>query len=246
MKKRILVVEDEDTIREFVLINLRRAGYEVEEAATGEDALRRFEEGERYDIVLLDINLPGIDGLSVCKTLRARSPYLGIMMLTARTQEMDRIGGLMTGADDYVTKPFSPGELLARVDALYRRVQLSGREVQECEIYLSGPFALDSRSRQLKKNDVPVDITQVEYLIFLYFLENPGAPLSRAQIYNHVWGQDNAGDLKIVDVNMRRLRMKVEDDPSNPFYIQTVWGQGYKWNAGVTVRRVEAPEGGEG
>ena len=229
--KRILVVEDEDTIRDFVIINLRRAGYEVAEASSGEEALKIFEESADFDIVLLDIMLPGMDGFAVCRRLRERSSMLGIMMLTARTQEMDKINGLMIGADDYVPKPFSPGELVARIDALYRRVTMARGEAHINENIVSGPFSLNLKSRIIKKDGVPIEVTQVEYQIMRHFMENSETALSRNEILNHVWGDGYYGELKIVDVNIRRLRMKIEVDASNPQYIQTVWGFGYKWQA---------------
>ncbi|HEX3027536.1 MAG TPA: response regulator transcription factor [Clostridia bacterium] len=229
--KKILVVEDEDAIREFVIINLKRAGYNVFEAGTGEDALKIYEEHSgKFDVVLLDIMLPGIDGFAVCRKLREKSKSIGIIMLTARTQELDKVGGLMIGADDYVTKPFSPSELVARIDALYRRLEMDKADSRKQDEIPSGPFLLNLKSRSLFKNDRQIVLTQVEYQIMKYFMENPDTALSRSDILNHVWGEDYFGELKIVDVNVRRLRMKIEDDPSNPNYIMTVWGYGYKWN----------------
>lgn len=231
--KRILVCEDETSIREFVVINLKRAGYEVIEAGSGEEALEKYgEESGNVDIALLDVMLPGMDGFAVCRELRQRSETIGIIMLTARTQEMEKVGGLMMGADDYVTKPFSPSELVARVDALHRRVTAirSRDEVNYLEEIVSGDFTLNLRSRSLKKNDRPVELTQVEFQIMEYFFTNPGKALSRTDILTRVWGEEYFGEEKIVDVNIRRLRMKIEDDASAPQYILTVWGLGYKWN----------------
>ncbi|HEX2938169.1 MAG TPA: response regulator transcription factor [Ruminiclostridium sp.] len=229
--RSILVVEDEEAIREFVIINLKRSGYDVFETGSGEDALKIYEENSsKINIVLLDIMLPGIDGFAVCRKLREKSRTLGIIMLTARTQELDKVGGLMIGADDYVTKPFSPSELVARIDALYRRLE-TDRESRQPEEIKSGVFNLNIKSRTLTKNGSPVELTQVEYQIMKYFMENPDTALSRSEILNHVWGEDYFGELKIVDVNVRRLRMKIEDEPSNPAHILTVWGYGYKWNA---------------
>ena len=232
--KRILVCEDESSIREFVVINLKRAGYEVIEVGSGEDAIKRFdEESGNVDIALLDIMLPGIDGFAVCRELRERSENMGIIMLTARTQEMEKVGGLMMGADDYVTKPFSPSELVARVDALYRRVTAARTrdEVNYLEEIISGDFVLNLRSRTLKKRGQLLDLTQVEFQIMEYFFTNPGKALSRTDILTRVWGEEYFGEEKIVDVNIRRLRMKIEENSSEPKYILTVWGLGYKWNA---------------
>ena len=232
--KRILVCEDEVSIREFVVINLRRNGYDVIEAGSGEEALDGYDKAEdKPDIALLDIMLPGIDGFEVCRRLRERSDSMGIIMLTARTQEMEKVGGLMLGADDYVTKPFSPSELVARVDALYRRVDAARQrfEVQYLEEIRQGDFVLNLRNRTLLRDGDPVELTQLEFQIIEYFFTNPGKPLSRVDILHRVWGEDYYGEEKIVDVNIRRLRMKIEANPSNPEHIMTVWGLGYKWNA---------------
>ncbi len=231
--KKILVCEDENTIRDFVVINLKRGGYEVVEAENGEQALEKYEmyDGD-FDVAILDISMPGIDGFEVCKELRQRNGNLGIIMLTARTQEMDKVTGLMLGADDYVTKPFSPSELVARVDALHRRVSLAKQKEEEIilrEEITSGIFALNLRNRVLFKNGKMIELTQVEFQIMEYFLSNPGVSLDRTQILDHVWGDDYDGEEKIVDVNIRRLRMKLEDEPSKPTHIATVWGLGYKW-----------------
>ena len=224
--KKVLVLEDESSIRSFIVINLRRAGYEVVEAETGEEALEKLDHHRDTRVALLDVMLPGIDGFEVCRRIRATNPHIGIIMLTARAQEMDKVTGLMTGADDYVTKPFSPAELTARVDALMRRS--GGNEANDGEIRQE-PFLLNTRNRTLEKNGQRVKLTQVEYAIIKMFMENPGKALSREEILDMVWGRDYFGELKIVDVNIRRLRLKIEDNPTNPTYITTVWGYGYKW-----------------
>ena len=224
--KKVLVLEDESSIRSFIVINLIRAGYEVVEAETGEEALEKLSENPDVRVTLLDIMLPGIDGFEVCRRVRAAYPHIGIIMLTARSQEMDKVTGLMTGADDYVTKPFSPAELLARVDALYRRI--GGSENTE-DVLSSGPFVLHLRSRTLDKNSEHIRLTQTEFAIMKLFMENPGRALSREDILHAVWGADYNGEVKIVDVNIRRLRIKIEDDATEPEYITTVWGYGYKW-----------------
>ena len=235
VKKRILVCEDEDAIRDFVVINLTRAGYEVVDVNCGERALEVFEEYDgAFDIALLDIMMPGIDGIHVCRVLREKSPGLGIIMLSAKSQEMDKVTGLMTGADDYVTKPFSPSELVARVDAVYRRVSAFSTRSERFndenpDVYESGPFVLDRQSRTVRKNGEDLDLTQVEFHIMEYFMRNMNSALDRMSILRHIWGNDYFGDDKIVDVNIRRLRMKIEEDPSHPAYIQTIWGYGYKW-----------------
>lgn len=232
--KRILIAEDEDTIREFIVINLERAGYEVSEAVDGQEALEVYErENGNFDVILLDINMPRMDGLTACKKLRKENGTIGIIMLTARTQEMDKVGGLMMGADDYVTKPFSPSELVARVDALYRRVALAEMRMENNfrEEIRSGDFILNLRNRSLLRADEMIELTQVEFQIMEYFFSNPGKALDRNDILEHVWGSSYVGEEKIVDVNVRRLRMKIEEEPSNPKHIVTVWGLGYKWEA---------------
>lgn len=229
--KRVLIAEDEAAIREFVVINLRRGGYEVVEAQDGSEALEQYDAcGGDIDIAVLDVMMPNVDGLEVCKRLRAKNKNIGIIMLTAKTQEMDKITGLMMGADDYVTKPFSPSELVARVDAIYRRVAMnSGAAAMPDDVIELGEFRLNLRNRTLTKNNVYIELTQVEFQLMEYFFTNPGAALSRTDILNTVWGGDYYGEEKIVDVNIRRLRMKLEDTPSVPKHLITIWGVGYKW-----------------
>ena len=224
--KKILVLEDEPSIRSFVVINLRRSGYEPIEAATGEEAMERIRQHPDILVALLDVMLPDIDGFEVCRRIRATGSKMGIIMLSAKSQEMDMITGLMTGADDYVTKPFSPAELTARVDALYRRI--GGGDNAE-DALSSGPFLLHLHSRTLDKNGEHIRLTQTEFTIMKLFMNNPGRALSREEILSAVWGEDYSGEVKIVDVNIRRLRIKIEDKPTEPEYITTVWGYGYKW-----------------
>ena len=231
--KRILVAEDENSIRDFIVINLKRSGYDVVEAENGRDALDLYDKFEGdFDIALLDIMMPLVDGLEVCKQLRAKSNTLGIVMLTAKTQEMDKVTGLLVGADDYITKPFSPSELMARIDAIYRRVTVN-KDVRvnssASDIVEGGEFILNLRSPTLTKNGELIDLTQVEFQIMEYFLSNPNVALSRNDILKYVWGDSYFGDDKVVDVNIRRLRMKVEEEPSKPRHLTTRWGLGYKW-----------------
>ena len=227
--KKVLILEDEVNIRSFVVINLKRAGYDAIEAGTGREALEKIQEHPDIGVAILDIMLPDIDGFEVCRNIRAMSKQIGIIMLTARAQEMDKVTGLMTGADDYVTKPFSPAELTARIDALYRR--LGGDSSATSELLTQGPFVMNIRNHTLEKNGNRIRLTQVEYSILKLFMQNPGRALSREDILASVWGRDYEGELKIVDVNIRRLRIKIEDDTANPTYITTVWGFGYKWGA---------------
>ena len=229
--KKILVCEDEDAIREFEVITLRRAGYEVVDACCGEDAIKYFEAAPSdFSVVLLDIMMPGIDGFAVCQRIRKRSSTVGIIMLSAKSQEMDKVNGLMLGADDYVTKPFSPSELTARVDAICRRISATPENTHNDEL-ISGPFTLNILSRTLAKNGNLVDLTQVEFQLMELFMSNEGTALERKSILERIWGESYNGDDKIVDVNIRRLRMKIEEEPSNPAHLQTVWGFGYKWMA---------------
>lgn len=231
MKKRILVCEDEEAIRDFVVINLGRAGYDVVDVASGEEAVSVYLQQEgNFDVALLDIMMPGMDGFSLCKWIREQSSEIGIIMLSAKSQEMDKVNCLMIGADDYVTKPFSPSELVARVDAIYRRVNVNRIRQEEPQTIRTGPFLLDCQSRTVCKNGELIELTQVEYQIMEYLLKNLNTALDRRTILRHVWGEAYYGDDKVVDVNIRRLRMKIEDDPSSPYYIQTIWGFGYKWN----------------
>ena len=227
--KKVLILEDEENIRSFVVINLKRAGYDAIEAATGMEALEMLNRYPDIGVAILDVMLPDIDGFEVCRRIRAGNKQMGIIMLTARTQEMDKVTGLMTGADDYVTKPFSPAELTARIDALYRRI--GGDTGMDSELVKQGPFVMNTRNHTLEKGGNRIRLTQVEYGILKLFMLNPGRALSREDILSAVWGRDYDGELKIVDVNIRRLRIKIEDDTANPTYITTVWGFGYKWGA---------------
>ena len=226
--KKILVLEDEPNIRSFVVINLRRNGYEPIEAANGAEAISQLEKNPDISLALLDVMLPDIDGFEVCRRIRPSGSKIGIIMLTAKSQEIDKVTGLMTGADDYVTKPFSPAELTARVDALVRRLGNGANQKPSYEIS-SGPFLLNTRNRTLEKDCRRLKLTQIEYLLMKLFMENPGRAMSREDILRAVWGEDFTGELKTVDVNIRRLRIKIENDPTEPEYLTTVWGYGYKW-----------------
>ena len=216
---RVLVVEDEANIREMISLNLRLAGMEAVEAESAEAALPLLEKKPGCDAAILDVMLPGMNGFSLCETIR-------------RTDH--KIRGLSIGADDYMTKPFSVSELLARVKALCRRVgRTAGGDEKEKEnplgMLTSGEFVLDENRRVLLKAGQPIELTQVEFQIMELFFRNPGIALVREKILKGVWGENYFGDVKIVDVNIRRLRMKVEDEPSKPAHILTVWGYGYRW-----------------
>lgn len=237
--KKVLIAEDEQAIREFIVINLQRAGYETREAGNGQEALDLYAREKDFDVAVLDIMMPGDkDGLAVCRELRQQNPSLGIVMLTARTQEMDKVTGLMMGADDYVTKPFSPSELVARIDAIYRRVALSPSHgtpgaapaAEPPRHITSGEFSLDVKNRSLEHDGKSVLLTNIEFKILKLFFTHPGVALDRKEILKEAWDDPYVSDEKIVDVNMRRLRVKVEKDPSQPRHIITVWGLGYRWD----------------
>ena len=226
MNKKVLVLEDEENIRKFVVINLNRAGYETVEFEMGEPVVEYIKNNDDAAIAILDVMLPDIGGCEVCRRIRGLGSRMGIIMLTAMGQEADRVNGFMTGADDYVVKPFSVAELVARVDALYRRIDGEGFQ---SDVLTSGDFQLNLRSRELSKKGKKIEVTQVEFMIIKTFFKNVGKALSREDIMKLVWGENYQGDPKIVDVNMRRLRIKIEDDAAQPKHIITIWGYGYKW-----------------
>lgn len=228
---RILVVEDEDNIGEVIEINLTMAGHSVTRVNSAEHAKLVFDSGRTdFDIALLDIMLPGMSGISLCEYIRRNNDSIGIIMLSAKSQEQDKVLSLSVGADDYITKPFGVQELLARVMALLRRLKKHSKSRESEDILESGPFVLDLKSRILKKDDTTIDLTSVEFAIMELFFRNEGVALVREKILEGVWGKNYFGDIKIVDVNIRRLRMKIEEDASNPEYIVTVWGYGYRWS----------------
>ena len=230
--KRVLVVEDEASIREMVALNLKMAGWAVLEAESAAAALELLSKNPGCDAALLDVMLPGMNGFSLCETIRRDDTEIGIIILSAKGQEEDKVRGLSLGADDYITKPFSVSELLARLTALCRRLHRSGaaeKPKDGAERLVSGSFVLDQKSRMLYKAGQSIDLTQVEFQIMELFFRNPGVALVREKILKGVWGENYFGDVKIVDVNIRRLRMKVEDEPSHPAHILTVWGYGYRW-----------------
>lgn len=226
LNNKVLIVEDEEHIRKFIKVNLENADFIVREAGTGEKALEILA-NEEIDIVVLDIMLPGIDGFEVCKMIREETDRIGIIMLTAKSQDIDKIMGLEYGTDDYMSKPFNPKELVLRIKSLVRRMETSDEE--EGDIIVDKPFKIDKYSRTFYKNDIDIELTPTEFSIIKHFIENPGKAFNRDEILNLVWGYDFMGDSKIVDVNIRRLRSKIEDDPSEPHYIETVWSVGYRW-----------------
>ncbi|MGE5701776.1 MAG: response regulator transcription factor [Clostridia bacterium] len=230
MTVKVLLLEDEQAIRDFVRINMKRQGYEVVEAETGEQALAVAKKELDLDIAILDVMLPGISGLEVCEQLRKLYPRLGIIMLTAKALEVDKVAGLECGADDYVCKPFSPAELVARVKALHRRMQTTEKPPSgEENTWSAPPFTLRLQERKLYKGETEIELTPKEFEIIRLLVENMDKAVSRDAILSAVWGKFYVGELKIVDVNIRRIRQKVEDDPSHPVTIETIWGYGYLW-----------------
>lgn len=230
--KTILVAEDESSIREFIAINLRLGGYQIIEAADGREAMEKFRENhDKIDIAVLDIMMPEYDGVEVCHFIRSISSNTGIIFLSAKTQEQDKINGLISGADDYITKPFSTTELIARVEALYRRVETAKKMLESIpqDTITLGDFELDLKKHIIKKRGKNIELTQIEYNILECFFTNPEASVKREELLTKVWGSKYAGDDKVVDVNIRRLRLKLEDNPSKPEHLLTIWGKGYRW-----------------
>ncbi|OUM84615.1 MAG: DNA-binding response regulator [Bacillus thermozeamaize] len=233
-RNQVLVVEDDEHIRRFVVINLERSGFVVAETAFGAEALAMADR-LMPDVVVLDIMLPDMNGFDICRRLRAAHPEMAILMLTARGQDMDKVTGLELGADDYIVKPFNPLELVARMKAILRRTK--GASETRRRVLRSGPFTLDLTANECYKAGHPVELTPKEFQMMKVFMENPGHALDRDRLLDLVWGQDFVGDPKTVDVHVRRLREKIEADPSRPKFIETVWGLGYRWRKGDSVER---------
>ena len=229
--KKILLAEDESAIREIIAINFTRAGYEVVQAADGKSALGLFRESPlSFDVALLDIMMPTIDGVTVCKAIREADANIGIILLTAKTQESDKITGLKSGADDYITKPFSVNELLARVEVVCRRVEMiKSAKTEGSDEVVSGDYVLSIKKRSLFENGNQIELSQIEFQILELLLSNSGKTFERSEILEYAWGDRFYGDDKVVDVNIRRLRIKVEKNPSSPKHLITVRGKGYKW-----------------
>ncbi|MBQ9845965.1 MAG: response regulator transcription factor [Oscillospiraceae bacterium] len=226
----ILIVEDELSIGEFVEINLKMAHHNVTRVTNAEDAITLINGGRQFDVALLDIMLPGMNGIYLCEHIRKHNESMGIIMVSAKSQEYDKVTCLSVGADDYITKPFGIQELLARVESLLRRLNRGSTPAASEEVLQSGPFVLDLKSRVLYKNKQMIDLTSVEFSIMELFFRNKDTALVREKILEGVWGENYYGDVKIVDVNIRRLRIKIEEDPSNPQHIVTIWGYGYRWS----------------
>jgi DNA-binding response OmpR family regulator len=227
-ERNILVVEDEHDIAELVALHLRDEGYGVTVATDGHAGMRQAF-ARSWDLVLLDLRLPGPDGLAICKALRGRENYVPILMLTSKSSELDRVLGLELGADDYVTKPFSVSELIARVKSLFRRVDAISRKHQpRPESVVVGDIAIDSGSREVHVGNQRVELTAREFDLLLHFARHPGQVFSRAQLLDSVWGFGHEGYEHTVNSHINRLRGKIERDGDQPQYIITVWGVGYK------------------
>ena len=222
----ILVCDDDKEIVDAIEIYLQQEGYQIYKAYDGEQAIKVLKE-MNIQLLIIDIMMPRLDGIHATLKIREFSS-VPIIFLSAKSEDTDKILGLNMGADDYITKPFSVSELIARLEALTRRIHrgsgAAARPAEEPEQLVSGPFVLDEKSRILYKSGKPIDLTQVEFQIMELFFRNPGTALVREKILEGVWGKNYFGDVKIVDVNIRRLRMKIEDEPSSPQHILTVWG----------------------
>lgn len=225
---KVLVVEDEASIRKFTVINLERSGFTTYEAESGELAFEIIEAYKPH-VIVLDVMLPGIDGFEVCRRVRRDMPEIAIIMLTARTQDVDKITGLELGADDYMVKPFNPSELAARIHTIIRRT--NGSRAQAATSIPFRNLLMDLDSQKFFKNDMEIELTPTEFAVLKLLMTNPGRALSRNELLNTVWGRNYFGDLKTLDVYIRRLREKIEDSPSQPKFIETVWGYGYRWQS---------------
>ncbi len=227
MEHKVLIIEDEESIRGFLKINFRKNNFIVFEAGSGEEGIIKARQ-EKPCVVLLDVMLPGMNGFEVCEVLRKDFPKLGIIMLTAKGQDIDKIKGLEYGADDYVIKPFNTTELILRAKSLIRRLDTAISPTKE-ETMKCGNFRLEVYSQRVFKEDIEILLTPKEYLLLKLFLENKDKAFTRDELLDKVWGYDFIGDTKIVDVNIRRLRSKIEDKNSTSKHIETVWGTGYRW-----------------
>ena len=230
MSRKILVIEDNEDLAHLLEIHLNDLFYEVDLVFDGIAGLAKAE-AQAYDLVILDIMLPGMDGLEICRRLRNKPAYTPILMLTSKSSELDRVLGLEIGADDYVTKPFSIRELIARVKAIFRRVeglQADLTETKKSNIYV-GDLVIDPEKRKLSIKNQTVDLTAKEFDLLLYFAQHPGKVYTRAQLLDHVWGYGHDGYEHTVNSHINRLRAKIEEDPAQPRYIKTVWGVGYNF-----------------
>jgi DNA-binding response OmpR family regulator len=231
MTRKILVIEDDNDIAQLVELHLKDAGHEVRVAHDGKAGLQ-LALSKPYDLIILDLLLPGVDGLEICKRIRAASTYTPILMLTARSAELDRVLGLEIGADDYLTKPFSIRELLARVKALFRREEALRSEASQAsqKIVRSGGITIDAEKRQVTLEDKSVSLTAKEFDLLLHFVKHPGRVFTRMELLSQVWGYGYEGYEHTVNSHINRLRAKIEENPAKPRYILSVRGVGYKFS----------------
>lgn len=230
MSKKVLIVDDEPSIVKLVQYNLEKNGYQTVIATDGEQALEKVKQ-DQPDLLILDLMLPKVDGLEVCRQVRNNNRHLPILMLTAKTEELDKVLGLELGADDYITKPFSPRELVARVKAVFRRMEAirAEGESEESPLLTIGELTIDTEGYEVRRDNEAVDLTPKEFELLVYLARNRGRVLSRDQLLNAVWDYDYIGDSRIVDVHVSHLRDKLEQDTRKPVYIRTVRGIGYKF-----------------
>ena len=238
MKSRsVLIVEDELDIAELLALHLRDTCHEVVLAADGHEGLR-LACARSWDLIILDLRLPGPDGLTICRALRRNQSYVPILMLTSKSAELDRVLGLELGADDYVTKPFSVSELMARIKAIFRRVDALAQQVQSSTDTLDlGPLTIDTERREVRIDRSAVDLTAREFDLLLHFARYPGRVFRRSELLDGVWGYGHDGYEHTVNSHINRLRAKIEPDPSHPSYIVTVWGVGYKLDVAAAAAR---------
>ncbi len=228
-KERVLIIEDEHNIIELVAYNLEKEGWLVSKAQTGEEGWEKIQ-AEHPDIILLDLMLPGIDGMEICRRTRQNklTRHIPIIILTAKAEEADRVLGLESGADDYVTKPFSPRELIARIRAVLRRADKNFSEVEEKEMMVLGPIKMDLRQHKVLVNDNEIELTPKEFDLLHLLMSHPGRAFSREYLLENLWGYEFFGDTRTVDVHVRRLRQKIEENPAQPYWLETVRGVGYR------------------
>ena len=230
MVKHILIIEDNRELAQLLEMHLKDLSFNVDLAFDGVSGVRKAEE-KKYDLIILDLMLPGLDGMEICRRVRSKSSYVPVLMLTSKSSEMDRVLGLELGADDYVTKPFSIMELMARVKAIIRRVDtLRDQEKTDAtDIIRAGDMVIDSERRIVTLNGSPVDVTMKEFDLLLHFAHHPGRVYTRSQLLDLVWGYSHEGYEHTVNSHINRLRSKIEENPAQPRYILTVWGVGYKF-----------------
>jgi DNA-binding response OmpR family regulator len=237
-RKKILIIEDHTDLANILTLNLSDLDYDVKHAADGLKGLNLIE-NENFDLVILDLMLPGMDGIEICRRIRNQNNYTPVLMLTSKSSEIDRVLGLEIGADDYVTKPFSIREVMARIKALFRRVEafsvISDKDAEDKNNVVFGNLEVDIDSHKVSIEGRSIDLTAREFELLHHFVKRPGRVYSRAQLLDMVWGYGHEGYEHTVNSHINRLRAKIENDPTHPEYILTIWGVGYKFNDGLSV-----------